>query len=158
MMKKVKVISCLITIFVMALIFFFSSQTASVSSETSSGITKIVANIISSLIPRLSADFVYNAIHTLIRKTAHFTLFFMLGLSVANTASVVFSLKSGKLLACSVAFCILYAISDELHQIAIPGRAAMVGDVLIDTLGSLCAVTIYILVKNIYVRRKKNDI
>ena len=157
-MKKVKVISCLITIFVMALIFFFSSQTAEVSSETSSGITKIVANIISGFITRLTPDGVYKAIHTLIRKTAHFTLFFVLGLSVANTASVVFSLKSGKLLASSVAFCALYAISDELHQIAVPGRGPMVGDVLIDTLGSLCAVAIYILVKNTYVRRKKNDI
>lgn len=157
-MKKVKVISCLITIFVMALIFFFSSQTADVSSETSSGITKIISNIIASFITRLTSDDVYHAIHTFIRKTAHFTLFFVLGLSVANTSSVVFSLKSGKLLAGSVAFCILYAISDELHQMVVPGRAAMAGDVLIDTLGSLCAVAIYILVKNIYVRRKKNDI
>ena len=157
-MKKVKVISLIVTFFVMALIFFFSSQPAEVSSQTSSGITKIVANIIASCSERLNPDYVYRAIHTLIRKTAHFTLFFVLGLSVVNTASVVFSLKSVKLMVCSVVFCILYAMSDELHQMVVPGRGAMVSDVVIDTLGSIFAVFMYMFIKRIYIRRKKNDI
>ena len=75
-----------------------------------------------------------------------------------NTASVVFSLKSVKLMVCSVVFCILYAMSDELHQMVVPGRGAMVSDVVIDTLGSIFAVFIYMFIKRIYIRRKKNDI
>lgn len=30
--------------------------------------------------------------------------------------------------------CVLYAASDELHQYFVPGRAALVGDVVIDAL------------------------
>ena len=36
--------------------------------------------------------------------------------------------------------CVLYAASDELHQYFVPGRAALVGDVVIDALGILPSV------------------
>lgn len=36
--------------------------------------------------------------------------------------------------------CVLYAASDELHQYFVPGRAALVGDVVIDALGILPGV------------------
>ena len=38
---------------------------------------------------------------------------------------------------------ILYAISDEIHQLFIPGRSCQITDICIDTLGILIGFTIY---------------
>ena len=43
----------------------------------------------------------------------------------------------------SLMFCILYAISDELHQLFVPGRGAQVKDVLIDSFGSFVGIGFY---------------
>jgi len=38
--------------------------------------------------------------------------------------------------------CVLYGISDEVHQLFVPGRIADVGDVLADSLGSLAGIAL----------------
>ena len=43
----------------------------------------------------------------------------------------------------SLIICYLYAVSDEVHQIFIPGRTAKVLDTFIDGAGSLVGITIY---------------
>lgn len=45
---------------------------------------------------------------------------------------------------------IIYAISDEIHQHFIPGRAAMFGDVIIDSMGILLGVLLVMLIVKIY--------
>jgi VanZ family protein len=40
-------------------------------------------------------------------------------------------------------FCILYAISDEVHQLFVLGRGAQVVDVLIDSLGAFVGIGMY---------------
>ena len=42
-----------------------------------------------------------------------------------------------------LAISILYAISDEIHQIFVIGRIASLKDILIDSIGSLCSMIIY---------------
>ncbi len=44
---------------------------------------------------------------------------------------------------------IVYAISDEVHQIFVPGRFASITDFLVDGIGSLFAVGIYFFVDRI---------
>ena len=44
----------------------------------------------------------------------------------------------------AVTVCCLYAASDELHQLFIPGRSGEVRDVLIDTSGGAVGAMIYI--------------
>jgi len=39
-------------------------------------------------------------------------------------------------------FCFLYAVSDEVHQIFVPGRAFAVGDIIIDTLGAALGIIV----------------
>lgn len=51
-------------------------------------------------------------------------------------------------LAMSIFLSFLYAITDELHQVFVPGRSAQFRDVLIDTLGaSFGAIITYLIVK-----------
>ncbi len=158
MMKKIKVISCVLTVAIMALIFFFSSQTADESSELSRGLTQKLVEFICRLVGYSDSQFILSIVHGLIRKAAHFTLFFILGLSVANTYYRVFNTRAWSLFTYSLLFCVFYAISDELHQIFVPGRAAMVKDVIIDGTGSMCGIGIFILFYTLLCRRKKNGI
>ena len=84
----------------------------------------------------------------LVRKTAHFTEYAILG------SLFFFNLRNTPLglikhpLATSILFSFLYACTDEIHQIFVPGRSAQFRDVLIDTLGaSFGAIITYLIIK-----------
>ena len=49
---------------------------------------------------------------------------------------------------------IIYAISDEIHQIFIPLRDASTGDILIDTLGICFAVIIALIIKKKRIKKQ----
>ena len=77
-----------------------------------------------------------DVLHHLLRKAAHFTEYAILaGLWVWNTGT------DGRALRFAWSAATLYAVSDELHQRFVPGRAGALGDVLIDSLGALALVT-----------------
>jgi hypothetical protein len=76
----------------------------------------------------LSKDF-------LLRKIAHVTEFFILSYLLYKTFATSFSLKKGILFFCVGGLCLLYAISDELHQSFVPTRSPALIDVMIDSLG-----------------------
>ena len=87
-----------------------------------------------------------NTLIFLVRKTAHFAEYAILGslffLNLKNWQ------KSNGTLTMSILFSYLYAITDELHQVFVPGRSAQFRDVLIDTLGaSFGAIITYLIVK-----------
>jgi VanZ family protein len=48
----------------------------------------------------------------------------------------------------SLLICLIYSISDEVHQIFVPGRSGEVFDVLIDTLGSFIGINILYKIKS----------
>ena len=59
--------------------------------------------------------------------------------------------QSGKkVILITVVICFLYALSDEIHQYFVPGRACRILDVLIDTSGSLFFCLVYLFVKKIF--------
>jgi VanZ family protein len=39
-----------------------------------------------------------------------------------------------------ILLCFLYASSDEIHQLFVPGRSGSFIDILLDTFGSSCAI------------------
>ena len=131
-----------LTIACMAAIFYFSSQNAQMSSNTSSRFIMGVAGfIISDFKEMPQADqmlLVDNWQHAA-RKYAHFSAFFALGLSAAGAART-YKINFKAQLAAAFAIVFLYAVSDEIHQLFVPGRAAAVGDVLIDTAGGLTGI------------------
>ena len=120
-MKKALKVICLIGW--MALIFYFSAQNVADSKHLSEGVLSFLAKA-------LSENEFYRI---LIRKMAHFFLYFVLGL----LAYVNFK-KTGF----SVIFCALYALSDEIHQYFVPGRSFMAADILLDSVASALAVVI----------------
>lgn len=57
-------------------------------------------------------------------------------------------------LAISIIFSFLYACTDELHQIFVPGRSAQFRDILIDTLGASFGATITYLTIKLFAKIK----
>ncbi len=47
----------------------------------------------------------------------------------------------------SILFCAAFAVSDEIHQLYVPGREGRVSDILIDVLGILAGAGIFNLIK-----------
>ena len=80
-----------------------------------------------------------------IRKLAHFTLYFILGI----LCFTFFKDFTKHYVIYSIMVCFLYAVSDEIHQMFSIERGPGVIDVLIDTLGSLASIIILDR-KNIY--------
>ena len=86
----------------------------------------------------------------LVRKTAHFTEYAILGgLFFLNLKSWQKPKNSTSInILLSLIFSFLYACTDEIHQIFVPGRSAQFRDILIDTLGASFGATItYLTIK-----------
>ncbi|HHX61645.1 MAG TPA: VanZ family protein [Epulopiscium sp.] len=137
MAKNKKVFPWLLAISWMALIFYLSHQPAAQSSNLSSGLTELIMNIINKIAPDLSLGF--ESFHHFVRKNAHFFAYLVLGVLVANATRGY----KGKGIMVALLICVLYAISDELHQLFIPGRSGQVMDVVIDSAGSVVGVLSY---------------
>lgn len=123
----------------MGLIFQFSAQNADQSSSLSQGLTKILYNFISR-IPLLKINL--SLFHKLLRQAAHFFIFFVLALLLLNAFRISgINFKTAFLFTIIIA--VFYAGLDEYHQSFVPGRAAEIKDVAIDSLGALVGVGVY---------------
>lgn len=153
-MKK-KVISVFFLILCLVIIFCFSNQTAKesirVSNKIAIGTIKIKENITKKEVSEEEKiNFIMNS-RTLIRKSAHFLIYLILGIFTLLTCKN-FNIKKSFWYA--ILFCFLYACSDELHQYFISERTARLLDVLIDTLGALLGISIIYLINKINLKKK----
>ena len=118
-----------------------------------------------------------NTLIFLVRKTAHFTEYAILGSlfllnlrnwlksnttlvkiskpQITKTVAKKVTLDLIKYsLFMSILFSFLYACTDEFHQIFVPGRSAQFRDVLIDTLGASFGATITYLIIKLFTKIK----
>ena len=143
----------------MALIFFFSSQPADESSNISGGITEKITELIIRLlnIPAASHPDIYSKIHFLVRKTAHFSLYFVLGASYANSVLQLYGVSAKRAYVIALVFSVMYAATDEIHQMFVPGREGKLSDIFIDGSGAFCGIGLFLLLRGCILRRKNND-
>ena len=125
-MKKL-IIKILLVILWMIVIFCFSNQKATDSTKLSNGFIK---NTICK-VDKSDCDKTINKFFKPVRKSAHFCVYLILGLLVMNCFNF-----NKKYIIYSVIICLLYSITDEVHQIFVSGRSGEVLDVFIDTFGS----------------------
>ncbi|MBU5485758.1 VanZ family protein [Clostridium sp. MSJ-11] len=128
-------------IFWMVVIFKLSSQPAVQSGELSGMITNINIKIIEKIRPNTQLNII--KFHRIVRKNAHFFIYLGLGVLTINFLKRR-GVKGYKSIIFALLICILYAISDEVHQIFVPGRAAQVKDVIIDSAGACFGILLYI--------------
>ena len=117
----------------MIVIFIFSTD-----SFSSARTTPIIAPFLSSLFPSLTEAHIEN-IGLLLRKLGHWSEYFILAVLLMRALRAEFPGPSAKRrMIWSVAFSVIYAISDELHQSFVPSRSASAVDVSIDAIGAIC--------------------
>lgn len=125
----------LASVILMLLIFLLSACDATLSSMQSDIIVNYINNFIS-----------VNSF--LVRKLAHFFLFFLLEMLV------YFSIRSIKY---SFIFVSLYAVLDEVHQYFVPGRSCELRDMIIDISGCVLAIILITLGRYFNDKRTKNN-
>ena len=148
-----KVINIILIILWMGLIFVLSNDTAEESSKKSDGlIVRCVQDIIKRNLSTKEKEKVLKYLVKPVRKSAHFFLYFVLGILIINLFKS-FELFNYKTILLAILLCFLYACSDEIHQLFIKGRSCEVRDILIDTIGSLSGISVYYLFSKISVRK-----
>ena len=134
----------------MLLIFHLSSQVASQSNQLSKGVTEVIIETVEKVAPE--RDFDIDTINHFVRKNAHFFAYLTLGILVLNA---IRRSKAGGVIALVAAFgiCVLFAISDEVHQLFVPGRGGQVKDVFIDSSGAIVGIGLYMLIAKVRIRK-----
>lgn len=140
-----RVVSVLLVAFVMWQIFSFSHQKASVSSEQSGGVTESIMGAVSDTfdeLPQKDKETVIDQLQHLIRKSAHFIIYFALGFLSCNMfySFKMRMIKSGII---GLILSVGYAISDEIHQHFIPGRGCTFSDMALDSAAALAGIIVF---------------
>ena len=146
---KNKIISWLLVILWMALIFNLSNKLAIESNKMSKGITQTIVETLEKVAPNSDIDI--EIFNNILRKNAHFFAYLVLGVLVVNGLrnSGIIGYRAFGL---AILICVLYAISDEIHQLFVPGRGGQIKDVIIDSAGAVFGIGVYMVLKSI---RKK---
>ena len=122
----------------MFLIFIMSSFDATESANQSSFIVNIINDIFKIENVQL--------LSFIIRKLAHFTEYLILGFLTINMLN---KNDIAKKYIIAIIICIIYASSDEIHQIFVAGRCFAIRDILIDSMGAISGIYIYKLLRRI---------
>lgn len=176
-MKARKILFLILIIINCITIFYFSNQEADTSSSSSGRVVNFVMKVLPQFknMEEHQKEHIANEIlQPIVRKMAHFSIYTLLGFLtinfalvckkktlVCNTDELIASplqLKIGrnKRILYSWLFGTLYAISDEIHQLFIPGRSCEFRDICIDSLGVLMGITIMIIVIKIFTKIKNS--
>lgn len=125
----------------MVLVFAFSSQNGEKSQKTSGYLTDKVVQMIIKVKPNMNIKELRENISFIVRKIAHFSIYFIGSILIFNFLST-FSLKLKEVILLTTILGVLYAVSDEIHQLFISERAGQIRDVLIDSAGVIIATFI----------------
>ena len=149
-LKKLIYLFLVLTLLVSGFIFHNSLQSPDESNARSDQITGVVESIIDSIFGEdneIDANYI-------VRKTAHFIEFFVLGACCAGLCMVI-QFYYGKDWMPYSFFCVLLiAVTDEYIQ-SFTGRTSSVSDVWIDLAGALCGIFSAIVARRVYVSAKE---
>ncbi len=122
-------ISAILVIAVAIIIFYLSHQTSTESSETSDSLIGVMYDFIGKA---FNEDF--------IRTFAHFCEYALLGFLGFN---LYFAIKNNLKPLLSIILSVVYSITDEIHQLFIPGRAFQLIDLTVDLGGIILGVAAF---------------
>ncbi len=138
-------VSWVLVIICMGIIFFLSAQNGEESSDLSGSFVMAFLNGLGIVIDE-----------GLLRSIAHCLEFMGLSVLFFNAIYVTWFLKLTPIIAFFGT--VLYAITDEIHQIFVPGRAFQISDILVDSTGALIGViaSFVILKVILYIMKRGN--
>jgi VanZ family protein len=146
MNNKLRIASWIPAAVWMLIIFSLSAQPALASNSLSRGVTKIIVETVGKIIPldieMSTLNDIVSQFNHFVRKFAHFSAYAVLGVLV-SFALLRNEMKGKRAFVLTLAICIIFAVSDELHQLFVPGRGCQLKDVIIDTAGAVSGTAIY---------------
>ncbi len=148
-MKKSKklyiAVSWLLVTVCMGIIFYLSAQNGEESSELSSSFVTAILEYL-----KISVD------EGLLRSFAHMLEFTGFAVLLFNAVYSTWNLKITPAIA--FAGTVAYAITDEIHQIFVPGRAFQLTDILVDSAGALIGTAAaFVILKIILLIKKRGN-
>ena len=143
-------INTILSISIMVVIFLFSTENGNSSMDTSNSAKEILLSFLAKFAPQG----IINFLDEHIRQLAHFTLYFLLGITTSNAINNGFNFRKPIAYGISGGICIIYAISDEIHQYFVPGRSCRLIDIGIDSMGILTGILLVWLISLIFGSKK----
>lgn len=138
--KIYKAISLIIVIAIAVTIFALSAQNSEDSAETSGAVIGFFALIFKNEIPQ-----------EIIRTVAHFCEYAGFGFFVCNA---FYAFKNKLMPVVSALSSLGYALTDEIHQIFVPGRAFQISDLAVDLGGIALGTVVFVILCKIIEKRK----
>lgn len=147
--KITRLIFFILTIATFVTIFIFSNQNGEESGETSRGFTRVIIEAIPMtkyLEEERKIKLIENA-QIIVRKLAHFSIYTVVGINLMGFINTYDKLKQKDKILITILVGIIYAISDELHQMFTGGRTPAIRDICIDTLGVIFGLIVFSIFK-----------
>lgn len=141
-----------------AVIFLFSAQTGAESGEISDRLALDLLRLGTDN-PWTLSEVQYALLQLvtfLLRKAAHMAAYFVLTALLLLALRGLLSSKRRQA-ACAVGLCAVLAGLDEVHQFFVPGRSCQLRDVVIDTLGGLCFLLLWAVVRTVKRRLRAKE-
>lgn len=146
-------ISVVLLITWMVVVFSLSGQVAADSSNTSAGVIRWISTIFNGSLTESALGEIISKWEPLVRKLAHFILYTIGGCATYNLVYAVDSkLNCKRILSWLIGTA--YAVSDEIHQLFVPGRSGELMDTLIDSSGVLLGTIVLAFAIKFFVDKK----
>lgn len=116
------------------MIFTLSQQGSETSAGQSGAVITTIKDSVGIELPQV-----------IVRKSAHIIAYFTLGTWALLTA-IAYRFRLKKAAMISLLVVVVYAISDEIHQLFVPGRSGQWSDVLLDSMAGLIGITLTLLI------------
>ena len=145
--KCIKIFKIILVVIWMMIVFMFSNEDGTKSSDTSRKVTVTVVQTFSDKTEEENEPIIQR-VDKVIRKLAHYSIYTIGGILIINYVYTINKNNKEKVLY-SIAFGAGYAITDEIHQFFVSERSARIFDVGIDTLGVITGIAIYLVIRKI---------
>ena len=142
-MKNKKILTIILILIWMCIVFKFSSQPSTESSQLSGGITKAILNFFNVLEGKTIEQ--QSQIETIVRKLAHYSIYTIGGILIILHVNL-YKISANKKVIVSQLIGTLYAATDEIHQLFVPGRSGEIRDVCLDSLGVITGIVIILII------------
>ena len=146
--RKIQIISWALVILWCMFIFFMSAHTGNDLDHGSGLVATVKAWLQTILTPLFGPG------SDMASVLGHFSEYLILGALLAHAFSRHPSLSIGVLVVGALALGSFYGITDELHQIFVPGRLCDIADWITDTLGCAVGIAGFLGVRTLYRKRK----
>lgn len=156
--KKTGIIWLLLMLVWMAVIFSFSAREADESAAMSHSVGRAIGSLVIPEYRSWSEDKQEQFAEKIdfpVRKCAHASEYAVLGVLILGTAYSFWKDQGKKRVFQCWCAGTIYAATDEIHQLFVPGRSCQLRDVCIDSAGVLTGILLFSLIKHQIAKHKE---